>query len=640
MATEAELKARLEDPNLDPATELELRRALREARGGAASTDTVRAKYEGVDTGMPGGGDLPPEGNEPTQMAKLGYSMSQMLRGGLEFPQIVGAPALPGARGLREDEEQYRDVGGIGPSVVDRSPELLESLGPAASFLAFRNPGSGIATRAASAMGTNAGLGALSPADTPEEQVSNAKMGAMVGGAFQLLPELYAGSKNIVWNRERAATKTNTYKEGQRLEERTGIPLSEGARSLDSSTLKLEAEALGEAKEVFRQEEIPASLRYFKRITDKMDPADVPDNVLLGQMDEAFTSHVENLATSRRMEWAEDAAKIRAVAGNKPLFYPDKLAGELQNLSEEIIKVSPKISKEEAGAFASDLEKIMNQGGVTIDDVDRLLQNLTADSASTGFALRNLEPKMARLFANNLKTAFKEDIEAAIKADPKNKALVMLNEARDTYAKNSKPINELEGTALEKLFGKDGHKTPETVLDRLSKLPPSELRIVTRVMNKIDPDIMEKARGKFINQAVDHAYNAKRAANDPTYRLTELAGTLEKNPKQFNAMFPDPTVRAEIKDGIEAIRRLAASSEQRAAQSAATSTRQVGLSAAYLDPPSAAVRIASVFTPAVLSRMFFTPEGRKVISQLSVPNPSWQQRAAAGAALLRIAQED
>ncbi len=455
-----------------------------------------------------------------------------------------------------------------------------------------------------------------------------------------MAPEAIAGGKNLIFGRERNATGTNTYKEGLRLEQKTGIPLSEGARSLDPTTLKLESEALGAAKEQFKQDEIPASLRYFNRIAEKLDPTGIPDAKLIGQMSDAFEGHVKNLSGLRRTEWLEAATKIRAEAGNKPLFYPDKLAAELQDMSEEIHQISPKISSTEAAAMGTDLDKIMKKGGLDIGDVDRLLQNLTADSASTGAMFRDMKPDMARVFATKLKSALREDIEAAIQKDPNNKALSMLNDARATYAKNSVPIDELRGTVLDKWFGKDTHIAPETVLDRLSKLPPSEVRTATALLDKVDPSIMEQARGKVINQAVTKAYDAGRTATDPSHRLTVLAEALEKNPEHFRMVFPDPTVRAEITDGIDAIRRLAAGNAQRTGQTGASAVQSVGLGAAYLNPVSASARVAAVFTPSMLNKLFFTPEGRAIITQLSVPNPSWQQRSAAAAALIRIYSEN
>lgn len=336
----------------------------------------------------------------------------------------------------------------------------------------------------------------------------------------------------------------------------------------------------------------------------------------------------------------ESAMKIKAEGGDKILVIPDNTMSKLQDLSEEILKVSPKVTKAEAGFFAEELDKISKQGGMKVDDIERMLENLTAEGATSGAMFRDMKPNQARRMANDLKDALKKDLDEAIKADPKNKPLQMLAEARAQYAKDSVAINELEGTMLDKWFGKDGHLVPETVLDRLGKLPPSEVSTVTKLMDSVDPSIMERARGKVVRQAIDKAYDAKRTAADPAYRLTELAGALEKDGAHFRAVFPDPTTRAEILEGIDAVRRLAASDTQRAGTSRASDIRSMGMGAAYLNPVSASTRIASMFTPSMLEKLFFTPEGRKIVTQLSVPNPSWQQRAAAGAALIRIYSEN
>lgn len=636
-ALEAELAAA--DEAGDIRKVLELRRALKAA---PAKEPAKPAQMEGLEFG---GGDVPVEDLEalPSGAVQLGYGMSRAARGIAELPRAVGLEGLDTA-GLRADEALYEATQGIGEEDmggVSRTRSLRELGGEIAPVAALpANLGAGAASRLLSTLGINAAAGAAAPAEDPEAQRANAAMGAGFGAAFQAVPELAAGIKNYVFGREIAATGTEKYKQGLRLQQRTGIPLSEGALSQDPTILKREAEALGNAKEAFKEAEIPASLRYFNNIANKLDPTNIPDAKLIGQMADAFDSHIGALRTLRRANWVESSMKIKALAGDNVLLMPDKTMSKLQDLSEEILKVSPKVTTAEANFFAQELDKISRQGGLKIDDVDRMLQNLTAEGATSGAMFRDMKPDQARLMANELKDALKADMDAAITADPKNGALKMLNEAREQYAKDSIPINDLKGTMLEKWFGKDTHLMPESVLDRLGKLPPSEVETVTTLMDKIDPSIMQRVRGKVVKQSIDKAYNAKRAATDPEYTLTTLAGELEKNPPHIRAVFPDPTVRAEIMDGLEAVRRLSSQYTQRLGQSEAEKVGGALLQVGFLSPEWAARHIAKASTPDQLNKLFFTPEGRAIVTQLTIPNPSWQQRAAAAAALVRVYSEN
>ena len=576
---------------------------------------------------------------------ELGYAMRGAARGVLETPRAFGgstiAPAL--ADKLRQEQDAMRQEPG--------SRTVLESLEEVPGIAASMTPvGKAVGVGASLArIAAQAGLGyaggAMAPADTEEAQETSAGLGAVLGGGAQSVGEAVIGGRNLAMSRFREADALQSSARGRRLEKMTGTKMTLGQLSGDPQILRMEAEAAGQAKEEFYRTQMPRMKRYFDRIAEKFDPKRTPDAKMVQEMEGAFDEYMGVLRTYRRLGWAEDMGKVSQAAGDSFTMVPKNLMSKLQTLSEEHLKIGSKLTPAESAVFGKEIDKILAKGHIDIGDLDSLLQQYTQEGAKSGNLFKDMQPNTARRLAGELRDALEKDMDAFSVPDvgPGRKGsevVAALKQARTNYAKASEAIDEMHGTVLERWFGKEGHLVPETVLDKLSKLPPSELRRVTEVVNTIDPSIMERARGQFINGAVNKTYKAVRKSGEPAFAMEQVAKYLEQNPEHFRAAFPKNTDRQDILTGIATLRHLSNRIPDVPEMSLKEFVGGGAINAINRDPGFIARHITKAFAPGQMSKLLFTDEGRMLLTTLQTPSPSWAQKAAAAAALNRIMVED
>lgn len=188
--------------------------------------------------------------------------------------------------------------------------------------------------------------------------------------------------------------------------------------------------------------------------------------------------------------------------------------------------------------------------------IDRLQKNLSAwgEAVYSGKAdfgkgnifegvapgqVKGIALSVLRGFRDSLDQASTEGIAGADK----------LIKARDNFKANLAKIEEYSNVPLTKYFDVEtvSALTPEKVIDKLSKVAPSERRFLAEVLQN-SPDgaaVFDTVRKQQFNQVLNKAAAAGAAADSPEFVIKSALTELSKRKGDFDYLFTNPKDKAD-----------------------------------------------------------------------------------------------
>lgn len=543
-----------------------------------------------------------------------------------------------------------------GFSYKDITADLVGPGIEVAPALAAGTAGGGVASVATAAAGAaggaaiRTGLSELltggNTGQTRTDQAIEIGTAALFGAAGQGVANLGARvfdalkPGNFVARQARKLTKAPFAKKGERLSEKTGIPLTLGETVGKRSANMVEAIARRHPVTAddfydFHQNQLVSAMASLKRGMDKLaakpgQPLKVGDDIV-----RAYDEAVESAVSIRRAQAATDFAEVDLLASGQKIVPPFRLAKALQDIVDELnvpgAGDATQQAVKQAKATLADLIDEDRIRRLTAPQVNRLLGVYSAAQRGTGNLFRDMDKAQSRWIAGRLRDALEGDLDEVARSgmDPVIQALRL---ARDRYRANSDAIREIGDSTLARLVG-NRSASPEAIAEKMAtKLRPSEVREAMGIIEKVAPDTARSVRRFFIETAIANARPAvtQQSASGVKFSAAKFVSSLPDIETMKAAGFSRGEI-VEIGQVAKVLERVA----DRAFEGSPTGPILLAWDALKgvwtLNPVAVARSVGAIVTPRKIAAAVLTPEGRKAL--LEVAETKTRTRTAFAAAM-------
>lgn len=568
----------------------------------------------------------------------------------------------------RETNQERRDsqaltssgggmLGGFAGDVVNTLP--LASVGVAAK-------GSTLLRAATQAAAGGAAQGAIQPVAKDGERVDNTLLGAALGGGLSaagrgamrlgenLLPQNMTARAMNFFNK-RANAKPFAA-EGEALAKRTGIDLTPGMVSGSKSQTAMEnmaRQSVFSADTAFEADEKIAeqAIANINRVMDRVSPEGVSLQAIGDRVQRSVDDAVKRVADRRDEVAKEQFGAIRRMVGDAPVVDYASTKKVLQDLIAEntdVLGADPRRIRTQAQRM---LDEIGDKEGFTLDSARKSRSSYGAAARGQSNLLNNVDRNVNKAFAKRLYGAISDDIDAAGQrldeaagfgqngvvpaGSTVMKPSEMLKAANDEYRNHSDLLRKIEQSPLRRLLGDkidvDGFTSyslpPETVVQRIDAMKPSELAQVRHFMERNEPEVWGQYKRMIVEDALSAAQTAPASggANTVPFNaggfIRALGGDKPDKIEKLKATF-DASEMEEIMDALQAARRMG---DKFGANFSGTGpyNEVVQASTGFLDAMRNVSLKAGVATAAPIAgfnkvaRMMVNSDGRRALIELS-----------------------
>ncbi len=569
------------------------------------------------------------------------------------------APKVPKAAPTEVSTEALeaagRKAGAITPSAEPRTTAQRYGAAALQALPSAALPGGGanLAGRVGGAVG--AGLGGQLGSDI------GGPLGAMIGSVAGGMAGGTAGA-------QRGIPKPPS--EAAAASKRSGIPLTLGQET-GSPSLRFTENRLRELfpsagtaeKDSIRQ--ISAGMDAVDRLATKMSgrvpagqEAGAYKEALGRQLSQTFDATVSKLNQARKTQADADFGEVRRIAGEKPVI-------KFQNVLEELNQ----IIAENKGVASGDAKKIAKQAETIrkaiseapaptkigyagagyqpgahapvpkVQTIGNAMKTRSAwgdAAARTGNIFTDIDPNLNQRMAKRLFGAVNKDFEAA--GNGTGDIARALKSANQNYAKASRSLEVLQENALSKILGRDivddlgiggtaSTQAPEKLAQRFLAMQPSEARVVTAILKKHAPGVLDDAKATVLRNALEESRGT--VPGGPEMSFAKFRTQIGKVAPKLKEMGFSAKEIADIKDVTDTMARagdkLGANPSKTAA---AASLGSIGTLALTGHVGAAA---GAMLTPYVLGKALLTPEGRNLLRTVATATDGAKRAAAVGA---------
>ncbi len=522
--------------------------------------------------------------------------------------------------------------------------------------------------------GAGAGAATGATAFQPEEDSvarqaargASAAVGLATGAGLSSALETVTALRNWIPKAIEKAKKLHqpAIKEGVDLQARTGVMFKLSQLAQDPALERAErfartgdaAERVGRAIEDAQPKQV---LEHFEKIVaPKQAGPQLPMGVRVQRGHDRIigdASKGTGLLGARKTAAAKNFRKAEEAGG---LITTGNFLQEAKKLIQQ--NSGPGAGKTEL-ALASELQRIMDDvidqtgGALTPMQLQRRLEAWGRASKGTGKILSDQVDRAAEKGpAKALFSALNRDLDAAISAG--GRGSTELKVARDTYRADTAKITAVRESALGKLFDVKGTPTRVDIESKLLKMDPDELRSTMQILSKTDRHVQQHLQTFWLSRAIEKAKvpGEAGAVEFIPAKLLDLhtgakgpAGATS-NREVFDAVFTDPTVRKQVKDGLKAVSVMMANNFRTSGRTVsrlknlANVTAEAGRSAKGLRGElldAGRLWAMDVLAPEHVARYVLDPQGVRALTTLAEP---FNDNAASAAltTLLNIALRD
>jgi hypothetical protein len=465
---------------------------------------------------------------------------------------------------------------------------------------------------------------------------------------------------NLIAQQARKAVVTPYAIKGARLEKQTGMQLTPGELT-GNRGIKM-AEGVARQHPVTADKVMQFDQEKLKQAVSKLDAiatgiSGQPSGAISvgAKVKQHFDGALNAVLTARKNQARIDYGAVNALSQGKKIIPTESTASTLDDLIKQFdvpgggdasaaivnrlksikTELSPTPVQTQAGmivgANGAPLTNTVTGGAqakLTANQAQRLLQIYGDAAKGTGKIFTDIDSAQQRYIASRVFGALQNDLDSAATGLPDDVATA-LTRARTNYAKNSKPLEYIESTALGKLFGGDRVPPPEKIAESIFKMQPSEIRNAMPIIKNAMPDVKRYMIEHMVEKSIP-------AASQQT------AGGVKFSPARFNTFFSQNESRfrtafgraeyAEIKRVSKALERVVDRAGMQGSQTAPFAvTWDMAKSVFSLNPVNMARGAGTIIYPKKIAHAMTTPQGRKALLTLTTTKPGTKAAVAATA---------
>ncbi len=554
-----------------------------------------------------------------------GGKWEQLNPEGLDLGDVPGAvgPAIPA-------------VASTATGMLTRSPQLSGLAGSAGQALregismAMEGGNTKSATETAKDVGIEGLLGWVGQ-----------HVGNFIGGTP-------ARAANRTYEPFLAQADTPFAQEATGLSQRTGVPFTPGQTTGSKMALTMEGAvrrnpASADIVQPFDIAQTNAAKGFLERTQGAMDVGRAGSETAGTDLLSGFEKGVKDLFTKRSSEAAVDFGAVDAAAGGKEIIPVSNFYQTLMKLHQESKSITnPEGSKD----LFNMLLAAGNRQAVTATELQNELHIFGEAAAGKRRLFQVLDDKaQERRVGKMLKSALEADLEKAAQTLPNQNAAKLLQFARDKYRANSQDISDVTEGTLAKVLGSDPLVAPEKVIEKITKLQPSDAQKVREMMERVVPDAIPKVKSAWIAKILREAQPASGGSMSGLVDFSPAkAVSALKAARPAMERFMDKGEIAMIEDGMKMLNRIAdragTEGSPTAPLSAANAIMGVAatkaLTAADATTGGGIMAIAAVTKaisrikdPQAMARAMIDPNGLRALKTLATPNASVQAKLGA-----------
>lgn len=443
--------------------------------------------------------------------------------------------------------------------------------------------------------------GYVQPVAAEGERVRNTSLGAAFGGglsglgrvgmrvAEEVIPANFTSrALNYFGGR---ANQQPFAQEGEALAQRTGIDLTpamvSGSRA-QTGAENMARQSLFSADTAHQADERIANqaIDYVNRVMDRISPDSVSPQAIGDRVQRTVREAVEKIADSREQTAAKQFGAIRAMVGDQPIVTYDNTKKVLQDIiAENTDVIGADAAKVRTQAQAL-LDEIAKKDGYSLDAARRARSAYGKAARGSENVFADVAADKNRALASRMYGAMSADLDAAgSRLDEAagfgsnmpvpegvqvNRPSDMLRQANADYRRHSDLLKAVEMSPLKRLLGDqinvDDFMTvntlpPETVIQRIGSMKPSELSQVASFMEKNAPDTWQQYKRLLVEDALSQAQTFPASAgaktlpfNAPNF-IKALGGNSPDQVKRLEQIYA-PGEMDQLMDAIQAARRM------------------------------------------------------------------------------------
>jgi hypothetical protein len=436
--------------------------------------------------------------------------------------------------------------------------------------------------------------------DYAKEKLKQTGTGAAVGGAVgpvlgglgkvveSLLPSNV--TKMLVNANNSRATNVAAAQEGEKLADATGVNLTPAQLTGDKTANMAENMARqsifsrGIANEGDKAR-VQQLSDYFDKTLQGITASEASPAVAGAQVQAAAKNVISGLEKWRSDTAAQDFGEIRKLTKGQAAIQPTNSSAVLQQIvadnagmgtpggdaltrfaKQQLSNVNPEAAAQWQKLGTPEAAEAAGMTAPAQGNLDKLMGLRSYLSKVAGGQAKISGENQDRMYATQLLAGIDRDIDAA--GDAVGGDLGgMLKTANARYREVSQQIDSVKASPLGKILGEDisgamqtgqfNTIAPETVIQRLTALRPTELGVVKGLLAQDQPQAWQMLKRSMLEGALEKAKQIppSEGINNPVLRPNVLMTSIG-DAKKLQAMF-EPQELSQIQAGLDVARRLA-----------------------------------------------------------------------------------
>lgn len=517
-------------------------------------------------------------------------------------------------------------AGTLAPEANDGTGRAVQKIGEYVGASAPFGP-------AAMIPGAVAGMGAATAREIAPESDVGEFVGAMTPATAR-----YAATAaynkvrphNLVAKRVDKALSTPFAKQGEELEQATGIHLTPGQMSGDKSILMMEGLARqhpfssSRVQSQIDEPQLQKAVDNLNTMMDRMDKRGFGPSQVGNDIKGAFDTALNRAADIRRSQAAQDYGSIKLSTNKQQVVGTSSIRQEIDDIVSEFDVPGGETIVKQAKAFA----KMIGDKPMTAEKAMKARSLYSSMARGTGQIFKDIDKGQSRMLAARLESAITKDLDAAETVG--GSIGEALRAANKNYRANSLAIEQLEHSTLGRLFGGKYDPDPQIVAERMLKMKPTEMSTAAGILNSSNPKVMQGVKRFALEKAMEKAIPSPTAGvQGVKFSAAKFVSALPD--ESFLRSVYSPKELDEIKSLSSALERIANRGGTGGSQTAPLLMTYDAAKALFtLNVPALARFGASVIAPNKIASAMATKEGRHALRTLiTTRNPDMATRAAA-----------
>ena len=245
-------------------------------------------------------------------------------------------------------------------------------------------------------------------------------------------------------------------------------------------------------------------------------------------------------------------------------------------------------------------------------EMQRMLSKYGSAAKGSGKIFTDVIDKADDLrVSKRLFSALNSDLNQAAKAGTESG--LALKDARDNYARLSKPIRQLEESALYRLFNGKVPKSNDELAAAVMTMKPDKLKGVMQILSKSDPALKARLQRFWVEQ---HIQKAMVTGEATVPRFNPVRMLKMRDTPQYNVIFNTPSERKAVETGIKLSQRIIMNNFNESGRVFERTKLAAGVLASR-DKTFVARLAADLFAPKAIAKYVQSKQGIQVLTEMA-----------------------